>query len=182
MDVVESFPEEVRHVLEELALVYKNDARAKQENLSPEDRLRLHQTESGPVMDRLKEYIDDLLAQKKVEPNSALGQAIVYAQKRWERLTLFLREPGAPLDNSLCERILKQAIIHRKNSLFYKTEAGARVGDLYMSLIATAKLAKVDSYDYLTELLRHDRELTKNPSAWMPWNYREALAQAPQPP
>ena len=182
VDVVESFPEEVRHVLEELALVYKNDARAKVEGLSPEDRLRLHQTESGPVMDRLKEYIDGLLAEKKVEPNSGLGQAIVYAQKRWERLTLFLREPGAPLDNSLCERILKRAIIHRKNSLFYKTEAGARVGDLYMSLIATAKLAEVDSYDYLTELLRHHRELTINPSAWMPWNYREALAQALQPP
>lgn len=182
VDVVESFPAEVRHVLEELAEVYRTDARARTENLSPEERLRLHQTESRPVMDRLETWMDALLVEKKVEPNSGLGQAIVYAQKRWERLTLFLREPGAPLDNSLCERILKRAIIHRKNSLFYKTLNGARVGDLYMSLIATARLAKVDPFDYLTALQRHADPVAANPSTWMPWNYREALAQALQPP
>ena len=55
--------------------------------------------------------------------------------KHWIRLTLFLREAGAPLDNNVCERALKKAILHRKNSLFYKTQNGARIGDLFMSLI-----------------------------------------------
>jgi hypothetical protein len=31
-----------------------------------------------------------------------LGQAITYMRKHWKELTLFLREPGAPLDNNLC--------------------------------------------------------------------------------
>jgi transposase len=39
--------------------------------------------------------------------------------KHWDPLTLFLRQPGAPLDNNLCERALKKAILHRKNALFY---------------------------------------------------------------
>ena len=57
----------------------------------------------------------------------------------WARLTLFLRVAGAPLDNNVCERALKMAILHRKNSLFYKTLNGAQVGDLFMSLIHTCR-------------------------------------------
>jgi hypothetical protein len=45
--------------------------------------------------------------------------------RHWEKLTLFLRQPGAPLDNNLCERALKKAILHRKNALFYKTRRHA---------------------------------------------------------
>jgi transposase len=178
VDVVSSFPEEVRYVIDELALVYEVEARARKENLPPSERLLLHQRESGPVMDRLETWFQEQIDEKKVEPNSGLGKAIAYAQKRWGRLTLFLRVEGAPLDNNVCELVLKRAILHRKNSLFYKTENGAHVGDLYMSLIATAKLAKADPFDYLTALQRHAEEIAKEPSAWMPWNYRESLARA----
>jgi hypothetical protein len=176
VDVVSSFPEEVDHVVEEISIVYENDAKAKARGLSAEERLSFHQERSAPVMARLKEWMEAQLAEKKVEPNSGLGKAIAYCTKRWEELTLFLRKPGAPLDNSLTERMLKRAILHRKNSLFYKTENGAAVGDLYMSLIATAKLAKADPFDYLNELQRHADEVTDDPAAWMPWNYRETLA------
>jgi hypothetical protein len=33
--------------------------------------------------------------------------------KRWTRLTLFLRQAGAPLDSNLVERALKKCILHR---------------------------------------------------------------------
>jgi transposase len=178
VDVAESFPEEVRHVLEEIALVYRVDADAKRRGLSAEDRLRLHQAQSAPVMERLRAWLAALIEERKVEPNSGLGKAVGYVLKRWERLTLFLREAGAPLDNSICERMLKRAIVHRKNSLFYKTENGARVGDLYMSLIATAKLSGENPVDYLTQLQRHAKEVAQQPSAWMPWNYRTTLESA----
>jgi hypothetical protein len=93
-------------------------------------------------------------------------------------LTLFLRVPGAPLDNNICERALKMAIRHRKNSLFYKTTRGARVGDIFMSLIHTCRLCGANSFDYLTELERHTEEVASNPGDWMPWNYRQTLAAA----
>jgi len=79
------------------------------------------------------------------------------------------------LDNNLVERALKKAILHRKNSLFYKTLNGAEVGDLYMSLIHTCELNDVNPFDYLTELQRHTEELAANPADWMPWNYCETL-------
>jgi hypothetical protein len=82
------------------------------------------------------------------------------------------------LDNNICERALKKAICHRKNSLFYKTENGAEVGDLFMSLIHTCDLNDANPFDYLIELQKHAVELAKNPAAWMPWNYRQTLQQA----
>jgi hypothetical protein len=70
---------------------------------------------------------------------------------------------------------LKRAVLHRKNALFYRTLHGAEVGDLFITLIHTCQLCGVNSFDYLTELQRHVRELTTNPAEWMPWNYRQTL-------
>lgn len=175
VEVVANFPEECRFVLETLRDVYRNDAAARKASLSPEERLRHHQEHSGPLMDKLKTWMDEQIAGKKVEENGSLGQAIGYMTKRWNSLTLFLRRQGAPLDNNICERALKKAILHRKNALFFRSENGARVGDVFMSLIHTAELNGVNPFDYLTELLRHAREVRDAADAWMPWNYRSAL-------
>jgi transposase len=112
----------------------------------------------------------------RAEPNSGLGKAIQYMLRHWKALTLFLRTAGAPLDNNVCERALKRAILHRKNSLFYKTLNGAQVGDLYMSLIHTCELNGANPFDYLTELQRHAEDLARKPAEWMPWNYRSRIA------
>jgi transposase len=137
--------------------------------------LRFHQLYSGAVMDQLHAWLTAQFAEKKVEPNSGLGVAIRYLLKHWQRLTLFLRKAGAPLDNNVCERALKKAILHRKNSLFYKTQNGARVGDLFMSLIHTCELCGANPFDYLNRLQKHTAELTRAPSEWMPWNYLATL-------
>jgi transposase len=123
----------------------------------------------------LHKWLEAELKENKVEPNSGLGKAIGYMLKHWIKLTLFLRQAGAPLDNNICEQALKKAILHRKNSLFYKTENGARVGDLYMSLIHTAELSGVNPFQYLMALQRHHQALLDEPQAWLPWNYERSL-------
>jgi hypothetical protein len=175
-EVADAFPGEVRTVLEEIRKVYRVDAQARRESLSAENRLALHRKESGPVMDALKEWFDEQINEKKVEPNSSLGEAIRYMRDHWEPLTLFLREPGAPLDNNPAERALKKPILHRKNAMFFKTENGARVADIFMSLIYTAEMAGTNTFEYITALLRHATAVRKAPAAWMPWNYVQALA------
>jgi transposase len=176
VDVYDRFPEQCRYLLETLAVVYRNDAIARERQLSREARLEWHQQESRPTMLQLHDWLTRQLDEKLTEPNSALGGAIRYMLKHWEKLTLFLRQAGAPLDNNLCERALKKAILHRKNALFYKTQNGARVGDLFMSLIYTCQLNEANPFDYLTQLQRHTDQFAANPELWMPWNYRAALA------
>ncbi len=179
--VTPSFPEECRFVLETLGEVYGYDEQARSRGMSAAERLRFHQEHSGPVMEKLHTWCDVQFEERKVEPNSGLGQAISYLLKHWEKLTLFLRVAGAPIDNNLVERALKKAILHRKNSLFYKTRKGAQMGDLFMSLIHTCELNGVNPFDYLTELQRRAVESKRNPSEWMPWNYGETLARLATP-
>ncbi len=175
VDVASRFPEECRFVLEVFRDVYHNDAVARRECMSSEERLALHKAQSAPRMEDLRCWMVEQLSEKKVEPNSGLGEAILYTQKRWDRLTRFLEIPGVPLDNNAAERILKKAILSRKNSYFYKTARGAHVGDLLMSLIHTAELAQANPFDYLTALQKHAAEVKSNPSQWMPWNYQETM-------
>ena len=106
-------------------------------------------------MEELHSWLERQLAERRTEPNSGLGKAIMYLLRHWRPLTLFLREAGAPLDNNIVERALKRAVLHRKNALFYRTLNGAAVGDLFMSLIHTCQLYGVNSFDYLIELQRH---------------------------
>jgi len=134
-ELVESFLNEVRFVLETLREVYITDARAREQGLDPAQRLQLHQDESQPSMAALDEWMQAQFAERKIELNSCLDAAILYMQKRWPELTPFLRVPDASLDNNTCERALKKAILHRKHALFYRNLAGAHVGDVFMSLI-----------------------------------------------
>ena len=179
VDVAESFPAECRHVLESLAVIYRNDALARKRKLSPEARLRFHQAHSGSTMENLHAWLARQFDERLVEPNSSLGGAIAYMLRHWKKLTLFLRKLGAPLDNNICERALKKAILHRKNAMFYKTENGAHVGDVFMSLIYTCQLCGANPFDYLTELQRHASALAARPRDWMPWNYRAMLTACP---
>ena len=176
VDVAESFPEECRHVIETLAKVYEHDARTK--GMSPNERLAYHEARSGPLMEGLRGWMNAQFKEKKVEPNSGLGKAFSYMLNHWEPLTLFLQVPGAPIDNNAVERALKMAICHRRNSLFFRTLHGAYIGDLFMSLIHTCRLSKVNPFDYLVALQRHTHEVFKNPREWLPWNYEGAMTAA----
>jgi len=175
VEVAANFPQPCRYVLETLGEVYKYDAQARQGKLSPAERLAFHQQHSAPVMEQLHQWLEAQFALHQVEPNSGLGKAITYLLRHWKALTAFLREAGAPLDNNVCERALKRAVLHRKNALFYRTLHGAEAGDLFMSLIHTCELAGANPFDYLAELQKHPAELASNPSVWMPWNYSETL-------
>ncbi len=166
VEVAENFPQECRNALEAFGNVYHNDALAREQQLSPEDRLRFHQERSGPVMNALHDWM-----------NAQLRLFFFF----FFFFFFFLSQSGAPIDNNIVERALKKAILNRRNALFYKTLNGARVGDLFMSLIHTSELNSVNPFDYLTELLRHAEALKQKPSEWMPWNYRETLARSTTP-
>jgi transposase len=176
VEVASCFPGECQHVLETLAVVYRNDAEAKRLGLTPDARLEYHRENSAPAMEDLHRWFKAQFDEKRIEPNSTLGQAISYMLTHWPEMTLFLKQAGAPLDNNVCERALKMAILYRKNSLFYKTDAGAAVGDLMMSLIYTCRLVGANPFKYLTELQNNAEHLRQDPRAWLPWTYTNTLS------
>jgi len=172
VDIIDSFPDECIHVIETMREIYKNEAFVKEQNTSAEKRLTYHQQHSKPLMDQLQKWCKKQLDEKLTEPNSGLGKAVKYLLNHWEKLTRFLKVPGAPLDNNICERGLKYAIVHRKNSLFYRSRRGAYVGDLFMSLIHTCQLSGVNPLEYLTWLLKNIGQIPNDPFAYLPWKYQ----------
>jgi len=175
-DLREDYPTECAIVLDAVSKVYEYEAETK--GMSPEERLAHHQAKSAPVMKELKEWIERQFRERLVEPNSSLGQALRYWINHWEKLTVWLREAGAPLDNNEAERTLKQFILMRKNSLFFKTEHGATVGDILASLIQTCRLNRVNAWDYLATIIRNKSDARRNPHLYLPWNYKPDEAEA----
>jgi len=176
VDLLLDFPNECSYILQLIQEVYRVEAECVAQALSDEKRLRHHQEHSKPCMDELWKWCHKQISEKLIEPNTRLGKAIKYMIDRKEPLTLFLREPGAPIDNNIAERILKKEILLRKNSLFYRTRTGAAVSDFFMTLIHSTELNGGNPHHYLTELFKNPVAVAANPQAWMPWNYLEQCA------
>jgi hypothetical protein len=173
VEVKNDYPADTRHILNVFKAVYKNDDATKP--MSDADRMAYHVEHSKPLLDGLKEWFNAHVHDEKtrtIEPNSILGDAIKYMEDHWDKLTMFLHIPGVPLDNNACERILKKAILHRKNAMFFKTENGAHMADVFMSIIHTCELNGVNPFEYLVAIADNAEAVIDNPSAWLPWNYQ----------
>jgi hypothetical protein len=177
-ELLTSFPSSCRYALDEWKIVYHTDKIAKEQNLSPKERMKLHQLKSQPALERLKAWCDHRLGEKLVDPQGYLGKAMKYFKNHYETLTLFLRKPGVPLSNIDCERALKIPIGVRKMAYFYRTLTGARVSDIIFSLIATCIAASVNIFDYFVAVQNHCDNVQKAPELWLPWNYQQQLVVA----
>jgi transposase len=176
VDIEKFYPEECSAVIDVIGTIYANDAEVHKQNLNDVERLEYHKKHSAKPMEDLQTRLKQQLDEHIVESNSPLGKAYTYMIKHWHKLTQFLRIAGAPLDNNTLEQALKIPIRVRKNSYFYATEHGATIGSLLQSLICTCIAAKQNPIHYLTALQEHKSTVRLNPSAWMPWNYKETLA------
>jgi transposase len=169
-----------RAVIDLISRVYEVEDQTRE--MTKEQRLRHHQQVSLPLMEALRDQMIDELDKHIVEPNSALGGAYNYVLEYFQELTAFTKIPGAPLDNNACERILRLVVLHRKNSLFYRNDHGAFVGDLLQSIITTCRLNKVDAYHYIIAIIEHARQARAHPEKWLPWNYQQQLPEPRQVP
>ena len=138
--------------------------------MSANERLLYHQQHSEKIVNDLYDYVEEQL-KSDVEPNSAVAKALRYLKNNRECLTVFLKVAGVALENNAAERSLRKVVLMRKNSLFFKTEHGACVGDLLLSVIETCRLNHTNAWEYLVEVVKHRREVRQNPTRWLPWNY-----------
>ena len=164
------YPEACDYVAKQIGEIYQNEKQTA--GMSDEERLAYHQEHSGPVMAELKQWMDEQMAEKKVEPNSSLGKAIDYFVTHYEGLSAYLRYAGAPLDNNASERILRPVVIIRKNSYGYKTNRGAKTAAIIQSVIQTCRLNGTNVWQYLVLVLRRSTAVREKPEEFLPWNYK----------
>jgi len=117
---------------------------------TPEERLRVRQMRSKPIVDDFKEWFES--ESKLVLPKSALGTAFTYCKNQWPKLIRFLKDGRLEIDNNRAERSIKPFVIGRKNWLFANTPRGAKVSALIYSIVETAKENGLNPFDYLKYL------------------------------
>ena len=162
--------------------IFENDQISKSLNsLSSLDRLLFHEKNSLPIMLEMKKKSEEFISQKKFEPNSKTFSVLKYFLNHFHKFIGFCTLENAPICNNLSERMLKTIIRHRKNSLFFKTQIGANVADIYTSILFTAKANKINPPQYLRDLLIYQKLWKQNPQDWLPWNYLKTIEKIKSP-
>lgn len=172
-DVENQYRGEVDTVVGWWKEVYKNEAYAKENDLKPKERLLYHQEKSTLAMNDLKKWCESSLPEKRVEPNSPLGKAVTYVLRHWPGLTGFLRIEGCPLDTNILEGDLRTPVMNRKNWLHLKTEHGALINDVHLSVVRSCELSDEDPFLYLNTIQENASAVRVTPEKWLPWNYKD---------
>jgi transposase len=120
-------------------------------NASIEERLRLRQEQSAPVLAELHEKFFDW--KEQLLPKHPMAEAVHYALGHWEELNVFLSDGAVPIDNNVSEREMKRVVLNRKNSLFVGNARGGRTAAILATLTSTCRRHDVDPQLYLTQLL-----------------------------
>jgi transposase len=143
---------------------------ARQRLRREEQRRQLRQQQAGPVLERLRGWLDGQRPQAL--PRSALGQAIGYALNNWEALGRYLEQGYLAIDN-LSERTLRAIAPGRNNWGILGSEAGGQTAAVLYSVVGTCKHLGIDPYAYLREALPGIFALGEEPAAeqlreWLP--------------
>lgn len=171
VDVINPFPDEVAWVVEQYGQIWHHENTLKELALNAAERTAYHHAHSLPIMASLRQWGEEKLANGAVEENSGLGKAIRYFNRHYDRLTAFCHIEGARLDNNVMEQHLKLIVRNRKNANYFKTAAGAAIGDVITSIIATCASEGVNVLEYLNAIQSNQEAVKANPGQWLPWNY-----------
>lgn len=162
-----------KHALKQYKELYKIEREAKIKEMKPEERYKLRQKESKPLLEKFKKWLDDSLP--TVLPQSPLGKAMQYCLNRWDGLMRFLEDGRLEIDNNLTEQQIKPFAIARKNFLFCASVNGAKALAMHFSLVRTAKLHGMDPYHYYVHLLKNIPQCksVEDYEKLLPWNIKQ---------
>ena len=137
-----------------LALIgrlYDVERQAKEQALDADGIRQLRQERSQPILDEIGRCLEQWSVQ--VLPKSPLGEAVTYARGQWQALTRYVADGDLDIDNNAAERALRMVAIGRKNWLFAGSDAGGERAAIIYSLVASCKLAGIDPFAYLRDVL-----------------------------
>lgn len=156
--------------------LYQVEEEARTRALPPEDRLRLRQLRSRPVMDRLHGYFEEI--QIEVLPKSPAARAVRYALKNWIALTRYLEDGDLEIDNNATERAIRGIAVGRNNWTFLGSDSGGRTAAVLRSFVASCQRAGVEPFAWFRDVLSRIAEhpITRL-AELLPHNWAPAPAQ-----
>lgn len=135
--------------LRQIAALYAIEAEIR--GRPPEERLRVRQERTRPLVLAFKAWVKD--RQAEIMTSAQMADPLAYTLSHWDGLTVFLEDGKVEIDSNPVERSMKPVILTRKNSLFAGTQDGAENWAVVASIIETCKFHDVDPQRYLTDVL-----------------------------
>jgi transposase len=177
VDAEKVAPEIAREAVELIGALFRVERQAK--DFSVEERLDLRQSQSAPVLGKLREKL--LEWKEQLLPKHPMAEAVNYTLSQWAELNVFCSDGAVPMDNNVSEREMKRIILSRKNSLFVGNSRGGRTAAVLASLTSTCRRHEVDPQLYLTQLLMNLPQAQMSElSDWLPdqWKIRHLARMA----
>lgn len=142
--------------------------------LQPEQRRELRQERATPILQQLRQWLDQSLPQ--VPPGSATGKALQYLHNEWDKLVVYLEDGRLEIDNNLAENAIRPFVTGRKNWMFSDSVTGVNASANLYSLIETAKTNGLEPYAYLRNVYTQLPRATtiEEIEALLPWHGKTA--------
>ena len=150
------------------AQLYAIERKAREEELSAENRLQLRQKEAIPILDEIGKWLEENLYTQL--PKSPIGKAIAYAHSRWSRLCLYASDGELEIDNNLIENKIRPLALGRKNYLFAHNEHTAQNLAMLYSLVGTCEACGINPHKYISWVLKKivHHKIDDNARDWLP--------------
>ena len=142
---------------------------------SIDERLRVRQKQSVPILDKLRTWIDNNLG--KVPHDSLTGKALTYVNNQWDKLVVYCEDGRLNISNVLAENAIRPFVIGRKAWLFSDTPKGACASAVHYSFIETAKANNLEPHAYLVYVLKKlpYADTVEKLEALLPWNFKTSV-------
>jgi hypothetical protein len=119
--------------------------------IKAEDRLRLRQLKSLPILDKLRNYLVEV--QAEALPKSPGGRAVRYTLKNWTALTRYCEDGDLAIDNNATERAIRGVAVGRNNWIFFGSDQGGKTAAVLRSFVASCQRVAVDPFTWLKDVL-----------------------------
>jgi transposase len=139
--------------------------------LSPQERKKVRQECSKPLVDDLKAWMVEQRA--KLSRGNEVAKAMDYMLNRWAAFACFLDDGRICMSNNAAERALRGVAVGRKSWLFCGSDRGGQRAAKMYSLFVTCRLNGVDGYAWLADVLAR---IADHPASrideLLPWNWK----------
>ncbi len=149
VEAEEAEPSSSKEAIDKIRKIYELESTAPPQ---PEKLLDYRLEQIKPQVDDFFQWLELKLPRLQGLPRTKYTKAVHYAMSAKAQLSVFLNNPGVPLDNNHTERQIRPLVIGRKNFLFCWTELGAERLAVLQSLLLTCQLHGVDAWEYLTDV------------------------------
>ena len=152
--------------------LYDFESEAKEQSLEGEALLSFRRAKQKPVWELMRVELDSIDDRtEQVLPKSDLRKALNYLGNHWVELTRYLDDADLPLDNNLCEQLMRDVAVGRKNWLFVGSIVGGERNAGFLTLVSSAHRNNVDVWAYVDDVLKRLLAGETDYEPLLPWNW-----------